>query len=212
MNNIRFFWLFVIAGVESGLFFGHSRLEPMSTWLIVEKGAAVGLLALWAGLNARDRDGWLIAAVLVLGALGDVLLETNGMTVGALAFLAGHLVAVALYWLNRGPNFWVAVPVALAVSFIAWLIPADRASAPGIALYALGLGAMAGAAWFSRFPRKWVGLGAVLFVVSDLLIFAKAGMLKGSMLSSLLIWPLYSIGQALIAWGVVWTLRVERRG
>ena len=67
----------------------------------------------------------------------------------------------------------------------------------------LVLGAMAATAWVSHFPRHWVGLGAVLFAVSDLLIFARMGPLAGSMLPQVLIWPLYFGGQALIATGVV---------
>jgi uncharacterized membrane protein YhhN len=65
------------------------------------------------------------------------------------------------------------------------------------------LGAMAATAWVSHFPRHWVGLGAVLFAVSDLLIFARTGPLAGSMLPQVLIWPLYFGGQVLIATGVV---------
>ena len=72
--------------------------------------------------------------------------------------------------------------------------------------YSAVVGAMAAAAWMSRFPRYRVGLGAVLFVVSDLLIFAKeAEVLPGS-ITGWLIWPLYFGGQFLIATGVVQTL------
>jgi len=85
-------------------------------------------------------------------------------------------------------------------------LPADRGAAPGIALYAAGLGAMAASAWVSRFPRYRVGLGAVMFVASDLLIFSKMGPLAGARIPSILIWPLYFAGQALIAWGAVTTL------
>jgi uncharacterized membrane protein YhhN len=175
---------------------------------IVWKGSGVGLLALWAGLQARDVDGWLIAAVLALGALGDVLLETHGLTIGALAFLAGHLVAVPLYLRSAARPGWLALPIALGVAFLAWKLPVDRDAAGGIAIYALGLGAMAGSALVSRFPLA--ALGAVLFVASDLLIFARLGPLAASPLPGLLIWPTYFAGQALIAWGVV-TVLVRRR-
>jgi uncharacterized membrane protein YhhN len=94
----------------------------------------------------------------------------------------------------------------LGVPVIAFLLPADRGAAPGIALYATGLGAMAASAWISRFPRYRIGLGAVMFVASDLLIFAKMGPLAGSLIPVFLIWPLYFAGQALIAWGAVTTL------
>lgn len=75
------------------------------------------------------------------------------------------------------------------------------------AAYSAVVGAMAATAWLSRFPRYRVGLGAVLFVVSDLFIFSReAGVLPES-ITSWLIWPLYFGGQFLIATGVVQTLR-----
>jgi uncharacterized membrane protein YhhN len=171
---------------------------------------------LWAAIQARDRAGWLITAALALGALGDVLLETSGLTVGALAFLAGHLVAVGLYLTHRragsGTADWaVAALILIATPVVAWWLPTDRSAAPGIALYATGLGAMAASAWLSRFPRSSVALGALLFVVSDLLIFARIGPLSTSPIPNLLIWPTYFGGQALIAWGVVAALDRARR-
>ena len=65
---------------------------------------------------------------------------------------------------------------------------------------------MFGTAVTSRFPGARVGLGAALFVFSDLLIFAQMGPLAASPLPGLLIWPVYFGGQALIAWGVVRSL------
>ncbi|HEX7694277.1 MAG TPA: lysoplasmalogenase [Sphingomonas sp.] len=174
------------------------------------KGAGVALLAVWAALNAHNRDGWLVAAVMALGALGDVLLERS-QTGGALAFLAGHIVAIVLYLLHRrskpSPSqIALSALLLIAVPLIAFLLPADRGAAPGIAVYATGLGAMAASAWLSRFPRYRVGLGAVMFVASDLLIFSRMGPLANSLIPRLLIWPLYFAGQALIAWGAVTAL------
>ena len=146
-----------------------------------------------------------------LGALGDVLLDAAGMTVGAIAFLAGHLVAIALYWRHRRPvlaptQAALAVVLLVATPVTSFALTEDL----GVTLYAFGLGAMAAAAWASRFPRYRTGIGAVLFVVSDLLIFARMGVLSDSVLPNLLVWPTYFAGQALIAWGVV--TRLARRG
>lgn len=178
-------------------------LTAAATW----KGAGVGLLALYAAWRARGLDGWLLCGVMAFGALGDVLIETRGLIPGAMAFLVGHLVAIGLYLRNRqsglslsqGLLAGVIVPATVAT---AYLLPADRAMAPGVALYALGLSVMAATAWISRFPRYRVGLGAVMFVVSDLLIFARAGPLEGAAWIGLAIWGLYFAGQALICVGV----------
>ena len=198
----------LIAGAS---YFPASRLLADGWWITVWKGLGVGLLALWAGANARGPRGWWIAAVLALGATGDVLLDVAGLRAGALAFLAGHLLAAGLYWTERRPHLAAAAPVALArlaaIPVIAWLLPADRAAAPGIALYATGLALMAASAWASRFSRAWVGRGALLFAASDLLIFARMGPLAHSGAPDMLIWPLYFAGQAMIAWGTVPVLR-----
>lgn len=199
-------------GFVAALVAGVSYMLPvLMGWsgpgIIVWKGAGVALLALWAARRATGMDGRLIAAVMALGAAGDVLLEVAGLEIGALSFLAGHLVAVALYRRN-GAGWAGIIGGAVVVALDAWLILPD----PGVAAYALGLGAMAGGASGSRFPRHVVALGAWLFVVSDLLIFARQGMLAHSILPHLLIWPAYFAGQALIAWGVVTTLARHDHG
>jgi uncharacterized membrane protein YhhN len=176
------------------------------------KGAGVALLAVYAAVSARGRDGWLLAAVLAFGALGDVLLETHGLVTGAFAFLAGHLTAIALYLRNRRPGptarDWAAgLALLVAIPAIAYLLPVARDGAGLIAIYAGGLAAMTAAAWLSRFPRTLVALGAVMFAVSDLLIFLRTGRhaLDGFPMG-LAVWGLYFGGQALIAVGVARTL------
>jgi uncharacterized membrane protein YhhN len=176
------------------------------------KGAGVGLLAIAAVIEAGGRDGRLLALVLALGALGDILLEAVGLTVGAIAFIAAHGVAIMLYLANRRPamtgsqTMLVLLVVPLG-AFIAWSLPADRAQAPGIALYAVFVTAMAAAAWASRFPRLRTGLGAMMFLLSDLLIFARMGSLQGTIWVSPAIWLLYYFGQLLIFLGVTRSLR-----
>lgn len=171
------------------------------------KGAGVALLAVAAVVEARGRDGWLLALMLALGALGDILLEIAGLTVGAIAFMAAHIVAITLYLLNRRPALAASQRLlALAVvplgAFIAWCLPADRTEAGGIALYALFVSAMAGAAWASRFPRLRTGIGAMMFLISDLLIFARMGPLEGAVWIGAAIWLLYYLGQLFIFLGV----------
>lgn len=182
---------------------------------IASKGACVGLLALAAVTIARGRDGWLLVAVMGFGALGDVLLDALGMTQGALAFIAAHIAAITLYFTNRRPALspsqrllaLFVVPLGVAIS---WSLPADRAAAGGVALYALFVAAMAGTAWASRFPRYRTGIGAMMFLVSDLLIFARMGPLAGSLWVGWGVWLLYYFGQLLIWIGVSQTLRAEQ--
>jgi len=200
--------LAILAGVS---FLAANRFALPEAATIVWKGAGVALLALYAATRAKTADGWLLAGVMALGAMGDVLLETHGLITGAVAFLAGHLVAVALYLRNRRPaltrsQLLLALLIVPATVITAWLLPADRAGAPGIALYSAGLALMAAAAWISRFPRMSVGLGALMFVASDLLIFARAGPLEHNPWVGFAIWALYFAGQLRICLGVVGTL------
>lgn len=181
------------------------------------KGTAVGLLALWAGLQARSSDGWLITAVLGLGALGDVLLNMHGLKAGAVLFVAGHLAAIVLYLRNQrvlptlSQNI-LALILPPATLCIVWLITAPHPDWPIAAGYAVIAAVMAALAWRSRFPRYRTGIGALLFVLSDLAIFAGQAELLVPELRRVAVWPLYFGAQALIAWGVVTTLRSEARG
>lgn len=203
--------LILVAALIAGTSFwiGRSHVPEDALWM-AWKGSGVALLALWAAANARDRDGWLIAAVMAFGALGDVLLERS-QALGGGAFLAGHIVAATLYWRHRramrsGSQTALAVVLLVGIPLIAFLLPTNRADAPLIGVYAIGLGAMTATAWASSFPRYRVGIGAVMFAASDLLIFAKLGPLADSPVPGWLIWPLYFFGQALIAWGAVTTI------
>jgi uncharacterized membrane protein YhhN len=199
----------IFAGVS---YIGSWFLDLSPVASITWKGAGVSLLAVYAALNARSLDGWLLAAVLAFGALGDVLLGTHGLIVGAMAFLGGHLLAIWLYLKNRRPTLaagdWaIAAALVVAIVGIAYLLPPDRAGAPGIALYASGLAVMTAAAFVSRFPRALVFAGATMFAVSDLLIFLRTGRPALDIFPmGLAVWGLYFGGQALIALGVARTL------
>ena len=203
-------WLLasLIAGI-SYYFVAGSQVPGL--YQIAWKGAGVGLLAVWALRWHHSSDARQIGAVLALGALGDMAIEVN-MVAGAGAFLLGHLLAIRLYL--RRPRTATSPSQRLAAALLALLTPLlawQLSSSLAAAFYGLGLGAMAASAWLSSFPRYRVGLGAVLFVASDLLIFARLGVLAESAVPGLLIWPLYYFGQFLICIGVVGALRERER-
>lgn len=196
----------LIAGVSYWL---AAKGHVPGLWLIAWKGAGVAFLAAYAWAHHPSRSAHLLALVMALGAIGDMALEID-FTVGALAFLLGHLAAIALYARNRraalsGSQKGVAIVSLIGLPLIAWQL----SHAVDVALYALGLGGMAAAAWTSNFPRYRVGTGAMLFVASDLLIFARMGPLGTSAILGLLIWPLYYFGQFLICTGVIATLKAR---
>lgn len=178
---------------------------------VLLKGASVGLLAVYAWLRHSAADARLLTWVLGFSALGDMAIEYD-RTIGGLLFFVSHMFAINLYWRHRREVLSptqkaAAVCLLLLTPIIAYFLPADRAAAQQVALYALALGGMAASAWASGFPRYRVGVGALLFVISDLLIFASMGPLAQSDIPHWLIWPAYYFGQFLICIGVVQSLR-----
>lgn len=178
-------------------------------WLILWKGAGLALLAAYAWAHHPSRHARMMAGVMALGAIGDMVLEVN-FTGGALAFLLGHLLAIGLYVAFRREKPTTSQKATAVVTLmVVPLIAYQLSGRADVALYALSLSGMAAAAWMSSFPRYRVGVGAMMFVASDLLIFGRMGPLAESPLPGLLIWPLYYFGQFLICTGVIATLRLR---
>jgi uncharacterized membrane protein YhhN len=184
-------------------------------WGLLAKGASVGLLAVYV-LRRLPHDrhrtqGLLLAGALLLAAAGDVAVEL-WLEIGGVLFAAAHCVAMVLYW--RSPRArhspsqrLLSLALLIGTPVVAYLLSGEAM----VAVYAVFLGAMAASAWYSRFPRYRVGTGAVLFVVSDWLIFSRMGeRVDLGPLPDLLIWPLYYAGQVMIATGVVQCLRGEQ--
>ena len=179
------------------------------TWLILLKGSACAFLAIYALMRHSSTDARLLALYLALCAMADMALEL-WFVVGGGLFFAAHLAGISLYMNNRRKHVATSQKLLAALlltgtPLICWLLSGD----PAIGLYGLALGGMAAGAWASRFPRYRVGMGAVLFVISDFLIFAGMGPLEGSPAAQALVWPIYFLGQFLIATGVIRTLRGE---
>ncbi|QCB54975.1 lysoplasmalogenase [Sphingopyxis sp. PAMC25046] len=213
-DRARWLWWLALFGGVSFMIAVVQRLDGPAIW--AWKTSGVAFLALWAAANARERNGGLIAAALGFGALGDWLLDAKGLETGAVAFVVGHIIAITLYLTNRRAATtasqrllgWLAMPATLVIVW-GMLSPA-----PGwwhAAVYSLFVAAMASAAWTSRFPRYRTGVGAMLFLASDLFIFAGEGAVLSKDVTMWFVWPLYFAGQALIAWGVIASLTVEEK-
>ncbi|MEQ5786620.1 lysoplasmalogenase [Erythrobacter sp. NFXS35] len=207
-------WLLGSIVAATAFYFLRDNPVGEGTWGLLAKGASVGLLATYAWLRVpHDRrwiDGILLVAALALAAAGDVAIELY-FELGAVLFAVAHCFAVALYLRNRRQRLspsqrMLGLALFIGTPLISYLVSGQDQ----IAVYAVFLGAMAATAWTSRFPRYRVGTGAVLFVVSDWLIFARFGSYDLGVLPDLLIWPLYFAGQVMIATGIVQCLRGEQ--
>ncbi|MEE4200557.1 lysoplasmalogenase family protein [Erythrobacter sp.] len=202
-------WL--LAGIAAALAFYFLWNNPIGgLWLIAIKGAAVGSLVIYTWRWSVGTDGTILAIVLALAAAADMAIEL-WFEVGGALFALSHAVAIVLYLRNRRERLvlsqkLLAVALFAVTPAVSYLLSGDLL----ILVYGTALGAMAAAAWTSRFPRYRVGIGAVLFVVSDWLIFSRMGAFDLGVLPDVLVWPLYFAGQLMIATGVVQTLRGEK--
>jgi hypothetical protein len=207
----------LLVSLVAAMAFCALRLTVLpEVWLVALPGLATGFLALYAWLRKAGRDGGLLAVMMAVAALRDVVFQID-LAVSALLFFAYHLLAMVLYLRHPREHTTAsqkaaAVAMLLLTPALAWLLPADRALEPAVALYGLALGGMASCAWMSAFPRYRVGIGAVLMLASDLIVIAGLGPLMGQALPDALAWPLYYVGQLLVTVGVVETLRHRNVG
>ncbi len=181
-------------------------LQVPGTFAIVWKAGALTFLVPYVLRRHHNGEFAMLGVILGLCAVGDVLVEIQ-MELGAAAFGAAHILAILLYSRHRRikPVFSQTL---LAMSLLLFT-PVIGYSLGGIttAGYAILLGAMAAMAWSSNFPRYRVGIGAVLFVLSDILLFAReGGQLPSVMAVQIAIWYSYYCGMVLIAIGIVQTL------
>lgn len=204
-------WLLASVVAATAFYFLRDNPVGEGTWGLLAKGAAVGLLALYALLRVpRDRrgiDGALLVLALVLAAAGDMAIELDFLVGGAF-FAAAHCASVMLYLRNlrarpSPSQRMLGLALLLGTPVVSYFLSGQAT----VAIYASFLGAMAAAAWMSRYPRYRVGTGAVLFIVSDWLIFSRMGAFDLGVLPDLLIWPTYIAGQMMIATGIVQCLR-----
>jgi uncharacterized membrane protein YhhN len=180
---------------------------------IAAKGLGVASLAIIAAL-ARH---WWLAAIMAAGALGDVVLELpGGLVPGGAAFAVGHVMAIWLYRTARDVNAsasraGLAMALVIYGSIMPWFVLPAGSDIAAVTLYAVLLCTMAAAALLSRYPRRWLVTGALLFVVSDTLLIMRLGerLVGSAALHGALVWYSYYLGQLLIFMGVARGVRSQ---
>ncbi len=205
----RPFLLFSVVAALAFYYLQATNLPEM--YLIPIKGFAVGFLAIYAYLRHQSGDSHRLALALAVAAMADMAIEMD-LRVGAAVFFVFHMLAVSVFMNHsrgklHGRDQWAFLAILILPPLIGYFLPYDRSIAWAVAIYAVALGLMAASAWMSDFPKMRVAAGALLFVLSDLLIFAELGPLSGSAVPEYLVWPIYYLGQFLITIGVVTTLR-----
>ena len=171
---------YLVLSVVAALAFYYMRVSELpEVYLVPIKGSAVGFLALYAWMRHSSKSAHLLAGALVAAAIGDMAIEF-GLIVGGAAFFVSHVIMITMLIRHRRPPLEsqesiIFIALLLGTPFAAYFLPYDESLSLPVAIYALALGGMAAGAWASDFPRMRVAAGAILFVISDMLIFAGAG-------------------------------------
>jgi uncharacterized membrane protein YhhN len=184
------------------------------TWLeLATKPLLCGLLLVWAWLACDRRPPGLLMAGLVAALAGDELLGPSGSAwfiAGMAAFLVMQICYIVGFvrmgalarfrearWTAAGwALLWLVLNVVLGPSLGALQVP--------IAVYSAALTTMAACAVATGHRR--IGVGGVLFLVSDLLIGLGAADLDFPA-SGFLVMSTYALAQLLIVTG--WVLAVR---
>lgn len=200
---------------------GYLAVEsrPPSSLRTGLKTAAIGL---WVPLPLLALPGsvalplLLLAAAFFLSSAGDLFLamkdNPRNFTRGLLAFLAAHLFYLAIMVpLASRPEGLVANAASLvtgagALALYFWLRPNLGKNQLPVGVYLVTILFMALAALAIPAAQPWLGLGAVLFVISDGVIaadkFGRPIPFRGP-----IVWTTYYGGQALMALSLMALLR-----
>lgn len=172
-------WLAPAVVVPAGVFFAGLAFDLDAVRIVAKPIPVLALAAAVATALPSIRYRRLVTLGLVLGAIGDVLLETDRFVPGLVAFLFGQLAYITAFVGDQRK-----LRPMLAVPFAAWGIGLVAALADGadellvpVALYALVLCTMMwravariGTPWIPATSTATTALGAVLFGISDSLI------------------------------------------
>ncbi len=211
--------------INTGLFFigcGLAVAYGMGLWPITDwpeamffKGICIFMLFMMALTRGTDKgfDGgtkFLLMLALLSGTAGDALLEApweDAFLMGLGAFLVGHVFYIMLVLNNKDAKAPPAnkllvglVWIAVIANFIIMFMQQAEITLPIIA-YSLILATMASTAILSRFNLFYVGIGAILFMVSDMILGLAMFIDIPSWMGNV-VWATYFPAQALLTLGI----------
>lgn len=188
-------------------------------WGILVKGSTVSLLALFVFIRMQTLNHFLLLLALLASVAGDVILALpieNSFLKGLSAFLSAHLIFVGLYLKNKLP--WEDISAARKHTIvIIWIIALLSAVLLypylgdmlwPVCAYIFVLTSMASVAFISRFSISFVGVGAILFLISDSALGARQ-FLNVPDYFGYVVWGTYYLAQLFMTLGVM--LADERR-
>lgn len=153
------------------------------------------------GLPLDTRMGPFVLAGLVLAALGDVaLMFERWFLVGLGLFAACHVAYIAGFSTVARPSVvWLMVAAVAMVLIARWILPRVTGTMrTAVAGYIVVIGVMAASALSARARSLALPVGAVMFVLSDLLV-ARERFVTSDDRNRMWGLPLYYAAQVLIA-------------
>jgi hypothetical protein len=205
------YWVGSLA--RSGVAFEELASLPKPL-IVATKGLFSALLAISVFAARKGMASRMVGTALAISAVGDTLLVTVGSAAGGVAFAIAHLLAGYAYATNRRENnpaaLWIAassVPLIAVGSSYLVLRGSDQNIL--MSLFPLISASMAALAILSRFPLWLSGLGAAIFVASDVLFLADLGMLRHSGEWGFLTWASYAVGYTMVARGAAFFSATE---
>lgn len=191
------------------------HLYPITGWptAMLYKGLGVGLLVLFTLTRNGMQTGAkrLLSLALFFGFLGDILLEgpmQNSFLMGLGGFLVGHLFYMALFKKAAASHKSTMAKAIVAILWLSLIItlvqiyPLAGDLAMPVLVYGVILTSMATLATFSQYALIFVSSGAILFLISDMLLGLRLFMDLPASVGPL-IWFTYYPAQLLLCLGVI---------
>jgi len=195
--------LWAVAGITALAYLWLTETPPSLRRTVVK---ATPLLAFAMSAGLSGAPVWLVVA-LGLSAVGDIALSRGGsraFLVGLVAFALAHLAYLAVF----APQVvqWYMAPIAalsgVAVLAMVVVVPRRDPLTWPARIYAVIICAMTAAALSLPLGLRAATLGAVLFLLSDLILAIRMFHLSdgsaGSRMASYILWVFYVGGQGLI--------------
>jgi len=205
----------LLGSLIAAVIYGGGWHPATEFWTVLVKGSAIGLMALFVLVAMQSFNHFVLFLALSVSVSGDVFLAIQGEASfmrGLLAFAAAHFLFIVLFVKNRmhiqdvsslrirlAALLWVAAAISAF-----FLYPELGDLLVPTMVYTGILILMATTALFSKFPIKLLGVGVILFVISDATLGAQK-FLTVPDYANYIIWGCYYLAQLLITFAVILT-------
>lgn len=212
------FWALGGLGAAAAAIYGlfYLRRRESLTRAALKALFMVALTAAFQSIGAP----WIVLLALAAAAIGDFVLAFDNKAIlplGILAFLVCQCGYLFFFWAHREtgaalePSVFrygaMALILATAVGFLAWMGPKLGLMAAAVIPYSIAICAMACAAFLLPW-RGWPAmLGVASFLTSDFVLSAELFRLApdspARRVTAPVVWWTYAAAQVLIAWGIL---------